>query len=190
MKIDWSDAPDWAEAVGIRLYKSGGVGHAFICPAGYNYKLELGKAAKCHPFNDEHAMADFSAIEFRPRLPKPWTGEGPPPVGIEIEALLPGLGNTTYFWQRAKVVHGALPDSPGEVLVFSLETTRPAWADEFRPIRTPEQIAAEAREDQAKALYCAINWDDGEGGWSRLLDARKDDYRKAVDEGWTMVPRA
>lgn len=109
---------------------------------------------------------------------KAWTGEGLPPVGIEIEVMMPGLGNTTYFWQRAKVVHSALPDSPGEILVFSLETSRPAWADEFRPVRTPEQIAFEARDNAVKEMLSV--WNSGfEGhvkdGLYALYDAN---YRK------------
>ncbi|WDG52445.1 hypothetical protein [Pseudomonas chlororaphis] len=85
--------------------------------------------------------------------PKTWTGEGLPPVGIEIEAMLQGLSTSgNYAWRRALVVHGPLPDSQGEVLVFDVETTRPAWVDEFRPIRTPEQIAAEERKSDIQAL--------------------------------------
>lgn len=93
------------------------------------------------------ALKAEKAAELRPtERAVEWDGVGLPPVGAEIEALLQGIGSTTYFWQRAKVVHVALPESGGEILVFSLETTRPAWVDEFRPIRTQEQIATEERE--------------------------------------------
>ena len=57
-----------------------------------------------------------------------------------------------YAWHRAKVVHGPLPGSEGEVLVFCLETTSPAWVDEFRPVRTPEQIEMETRKAAVEAM--------------------------------------
>lgn len=93
------------------------------------------------------------AVALLNASPEPWTGEGLPPVGIEIEAMMQGLSSSgTYAWRRALVVHGPLPDSKGEVLVFDVETTRPAWVDEFRPVRTPEQIAAQVRSDAIREM--------------------------------------
>ena len=102
---------------------------------------------------------------------EPWTGEGLPPVGIEIEAMMRRNMHDDYAWRRAKVVHGCIPGSEGEVLVYDVETTSPAWVDEFRPIRTPEQIAAEEREagiTQMRELVGSLNshpfaelWDAG-----------------------------
>lgn len=103
---------------------------------------------------EDYAHAHVSRAQWqeaRDALNKPaveaWSGHGIPPVGVEVEALLPALGSARY-WQIAKVVHGPLKDSPNEILVFSLENTKPSWVDKFRPIPTPEQIAAEER-DQA-----------------------------------------
>lgn len=103
--------------------------------------------------------------------PAPWTGEGLPPVGIEIEAMMRRNMHDDYAWRRAKVVHGCIPGSEGEVLVYDVETTSPAWVDEFRPIRTPEQIAAEERAagiTQMRELVGSLNshpfaelWDAG-----------------------------
>ena len=81
-----------------------------------------------------------------------WTGEGLPPVGIEIEAMMRRNMHDGYAWHRAKVVHGPLPGSEGEVLVFCLETTSPAWVDEFRTVRTPEQIEMETRKAAVEAM--------------------------------------
>ncbi|KAA8560558.1 hypothetical protein FX985_00608 [Pseudomonas extremaustralis] len=110
-----------------------------------------------------------------------WTGEGVPPVGIEIEAMLQGLSSSgTYAWRRALVVHGPLPDSQGEVLVFDVETTRPSWVDEFRPVRTPEQIAFESRDNAVKEMLAV--WNAGfEGHVKDGLYALYDsNYRKQV----------
>jgi len=102
---------------------------------------------------------------------KAWTGEGLPPVGIEIEAMMRRNMHDDYAWRRAKVVHGCIPGSEGEVLVYDVETTSPAWVDEFRPIRTPEQIVAEERAagiTQMRELVGSLNshpfaelWDAG-----------------------------
>ncbi|AZE53446.1 hypothetical protein C4K03_1275 [Pseudomonas synxantha] len=81
-----------------------------------------------------------------------WTGEGLPPVGIEIEAFMMRNMHDTYEWRRAKVVHGGIPGSEREILVFDLESTSPAWVDEFRPIRTPEQIAEQVRSDAIREM--------------------------------------
>lgn len=107
-----------------------------------------------------------------------WTGEGLPPVGAVCE-YFSALGE----WKVCRIVA-----HDGLYAVFnSLNEYGAHIADGFRPIRTPEQIAAEDREAKAKALYCTINWDDGEAAWSRILDARKDDFRKAIDAGWQQV---
>ena len=84
--------------------------------------------------------------------PETWSGEGLPPVGIEIEAMMRRNMHDDYAWRRAKVVHGCIPGSEGEVLVFDVETTSPAWVDEFRPVRTPEQIAAQVRSDAIREM--------------------------------------
>lgn len=53
--------------------------------------------------------------------------------------------------------------------------------------KPPKNCSFERREVSARALYCEINWNDGAAGWERLLESRKDDYRKAVDAGWQQV---
>ncbi|WP_443692729.1 hypothetical protein [Pseudomonas sp.] len=148
MNIDWSKAPQATH------YTPGNPEEGLN--AVY-WRVIEGVTVKAWAVRSSGSIAEcLSSCAFDLNRPdvivKVWDGEGLPPVGIEIEALLPGLGSTTYFWQRAKVVHGALPDSPGEVLVFSLETTRPAWVDEFRPVRTPEQVAMEARKAAVEAM--------------------------------------
>jgi hypothetical protein len=133
MNIDWNEAPEAThyDPTDRNFLKQ-------VC--GVSLVWHHGKGWAYHYGQYPQNLTNLGRLIVRPEQVA-WTGEGLPPVGIEIEALLPGLGSTTYFWQRAKVVHGSLSDSTGEVLVFSLETSRPAWVDEFRPIRTPEQIA-------------------------------------------------
>lgn len=114
-----------------------------------------------------------------------WTGEGLPPVGIEIEAFMMSNMHDTYEWRRAKVVHGGIPGSDREILVFDLESTAPAWVDEFRPIRTPGQIAAEEREAAIQEIFRVITAADndirGQPSFSSMAEAlHQAGYRKQV----------
>lgn len=65
-----------------------------------------------------------------------WNGEGLPPVGCRVEAL------SGDKWVEATVAYTDRPEGHGgatvwkEALVFDCKTTKPFWADEFRPIRS------------------------------------------------------
>ncbi|MCL8077179.1 hypothetical protein [Enterobacter hormaechei] len=78
-----------------------------------------------------------------------WDGEGLPPVGCCVEANYGGV------WVKATVAYTEPPekysavDTWKEALVFDCNTTRPFWADEFRPIRSE---ADKKRDDAAKGL--------------------------------------
>lgn len=75
-----------------------------------------------------------------------WDGEGLPPIGCICEALAPSRKGSPWSWQRVKVVEAGIDGAEKECLVYNIETTRPSWADEFRPIRTE----AERKCDEAK----------------------------------------
>ncbi|KWV82537.1 hypothetical protein PFLL34_03586 [Pseudomonas fluorescens] len=145
MNIDWSKAPEWANAViegtGVLVWVpfTDGICTGQIIEDGRSQEVDMLPPHK------------WKLVEVRPV--KPWTGDGLPPVGIEIEAMMRRNMHDGYAWHRAKVVHGPLPGSEGEVLVFCLETTSPAWVDEFRPVRTPEQIAAEQRKKEIDEIH-------------------------------------
>lgn len=76
-----------------------------------------------------------------------WNGQGLPPVGLEIEANFPmtDVTGTHYHWRRVIVAVAGIPGAERECLVYDAENTKPAWVDEFRPLRTPEQVAAAER---------------------------------------------
>lgn len=80
-----------------------------------------------------------------------WNGEGLPPVGTICQAKVP-RSITGWEWRRVKVVESGIPGAEKEVLVYDLETTLPAWTDEFRPLRTE---AEKAREKLAASLHIA-----------------------------------
>lgn len=78
-----------------------------------------------------------------------WNGEGLPPVGTICQAKVP-RSITGWEWRKVKVVESGIPGAEKEVLVYDLETTLPAWTDEFRPLRTE----AERKRDIAAQALC------------------------------------
>lgn len=80
-----------------------------------------------------------------------WNGEGLPPVGTICQAKVP-RSITGWEWRRVKVVESGITGAEKEVLVYDLETTIPAWTDEFRPLRTEAEMA---REKLAASLHIA-----------------------------------
>nr|DAZ68574.1 MAG TPA: hypothetical protein [Caudoviricetes sp.] len=80
-----------------------------------------------------------------------WSGEGLPPVGTICQAKVP-RSITGWEWRRVKVVESGIPGAEKEALVYDLETTLPAWTDEFRPLSTE---AEKAREKLAASLHIA-----------------------------------
>ena len=73
-----------------------------------------------------------------------------PPVGCRVEANYGGE------WVEATVAYTDRPDAHGdavawkEALVFDCKTTRPFWADVFRPIRSE---ADKKRDEAVTALH-------------------------------------
>ncbi|HGP0289702.1 TPA: hypothetical protein ACLEZY_001087 [Pseudomonas aeruginosa] len=164
MSIDWSCAPaeathycigddlnPWRKIVGTTVYA-----------------LNRKKWVMWSSFNEGYMPAYYAPIPL-----ETWDGQGLPPVGTvcEYNNLEPHPVNTDLKWSPVHIV--AHDTQGGEVFaVFSSLSgyhgdRRPGC---FRPIRTPEQIAAEEREKaieemcfaeetltvkQAKALYDA-----------------------------------
>lgn len=116
-----------------------------------------------------------------------WNGDGLPPSGIlcelrtrpgswglaEIKYISPSI--CVWLW-RGELI------SPEQV-----DLAREPWLIEFRPIRTPEQIAAEERDREIADLYFTINWNEGRETWPIISSGRKADYAKAIDAGYRKV---
>lgn len=128
-EIDWSKAPKYATHCHVSNQKypwrllSHGVYFAWIEREGWMVVAE----------DESHLYV---------ARPSGWSGEGMPPVGTLCEALrihhgndwtkvtILGVGKSRIFWT----------DDRGE------EMSRLISEVQFRPLRTPEQIAAEERE--------------------------------------------
>lgn len=88
----------------------------------------------------------IDAMIARPTTPN-WNGEGLPPVGVVCECQ-----NDKFQWLRGRIVY--VGSDRGDKLAVMQADTEMLYgsAGEFRPIRTPEQIAAEKREVAVKEL--------------------------------------
>ena len=117
-----------------------------------------------------------------------WDEFGFPPAGVSCEFT----SNDGYNWKPCRILYA----DELSILTGELEgkadrrLLRKCDADvKFRPARTAEQVAAEERDKAAKELYMTINWDSKPGTWENLLQARRDDYRKAIDAGYRKEPK-
>ncbi|SCW91958.1 hypothetical protein [Pseudomonas sp. NFACC05-1] len=166
MNIDWSKAPEWAQALGKKTYPNGDQSIAWINGDGYNFNVKMGKNASCHFFNDKTACADFEVVEFRPgRIVQPWTGEGLPPVGTVCElserVLLADSDASDWFEAGTRIEiggHATFNGATGPVCVVCVvdeNFTGTISKVCLRPIRTPEQIEAEARAKAIDAMVSA-----------------------------------
>ena|SRR5690554_4147267 len=100
-----------------------------------------------------------------------WNGEGLPPVGIECEVLW--RGNWVVCEVLAHRKNFAVVYLPNEV------TAGLARIGDCRPIRTPEQIAAQERERALDDIYRILRTVDRPGNKADMAEALYDaGYRK------------
>lgn len=145
--IDWSKAPEgfdfyipWSARKG-GFYRDGG-GRYFGMDGGYAEKEDLKRLA----------------INV---ICRPWNGEGLPPVGEKVEVIgLSGgyLPKSIEDWKDGDkvecVAHHAMQGDDVTPVFFNKRTFQFSGLrkDCYRPIRTPEQIAAEERENYIKKM--------------------------------------
>lgn len=137
-KIDWSKAPEGA----THYY------HGSSTPwrdlSGDKWKWFSGNSWHCSGYPSSEIMDDYSD-RMTEKPSSAWSGEGLPPVGTVCEAMHDDLNSgmpckaeilkinkrcrsAAFFWIDA-------PDGMRNLF----------WAERFRPIRTPEQIAEDER---------------------------------------------
>lgn len=120
------------------------------------------------PFYGKSWESQLLGIVKRPSL-SPWNGTGLPPVGTvcevcwtspdeyyRVKVLAHDDGKAVYRWQTGPC-SGELSESEGGILgKFSKPHPR------LRPIRTPEQIAAEEREKAVIDMAWLTPWPDAD----------------------------
>lgn len=168
MSIDWSKAPDWAVAHG--LHETGFGIKEFWLGETQHQNLEHAKSfpygggdPSCGSFHNSRRES-FSFVTPRPAN---WNGEGLPPVGTVCEFAGFNPEETIPTDPRAGdqvTVIAHFMSGSFEVAAFTfyappefeyLQVAQGAYGC-FRPIRTPEQIAEEARLAELNLMIGAI----------------------------------
>jgi len=133
--IDWSKAPEGA----THCSREGSAFHDFS-NGGHRHWLCGEWVRHAYPFEAYDTPGELVA--------RPWSGEGLPPVGAELEA---GFACEDFaIWHKGVCVAvGEDPEGREEFCVVKFGNKIAMYRDEgrrMRPARTPEQIAAEERE--------------------------------------------
>lgn len=146
--IDWSKAPEGATHYSPKLDDSG-----IWCAVFWRLVDFLPVEAWRVEDSGEltHILSPSCTDEGAKRMiarPHQWSGEGLPPAGIDIEVM-----HGTYGWIGARVV-----GADGEAaIVRTNDGYAGVFPHEFRPIRTPEQIAADERDAAIEEMW-KIYW--------------------------------
>ncbi len=182
MSIDWNTAPE-----GATHWEPRGTvfGEGWMKKAGneWSYWLE-GSEVWAGVWADCFVSAEREAT-FEARPKEAWDGQGLPPVGTvcEYNNLEPHPVNTDLKWSPVHIV--AHDTQGGEVFaVFSSLSgyhgdRRPGC---FRPIRTPEQIAAEEREKAVQEMLALDEYPHGQDRGGMM--SRADFCRVLYDAGY------
>jgi hypothetical protein len=177
-KIDWSKAPKGATHYNPQCGEWYMVDSDCVSYWSYSHRNWLESA---------HWNARRAFCIARPSTPS-WSGEDLPPVGVVCEAAIPHTGGPnnerSFIWIEGSVI--AYYEIKGKTYAWFSEGDGfyPPAVLEFRPIRTPEQIAADERDKAAHELFRTAwpethSWGDLSPHWQeafyRLADAG---YRK------------
>ncbi|MBK3437450.1 hypothetical protein [Pseudomonas sp. MF7448] len=199
MNIDWSKAPAWA--VGHALHAFGGeIREVWVGEHQYQ-RLDQPKPFPYGGGNSDHRHNPRrSEFHFEQLRPAPWTGKGLPPVGTVCEFA----GGTNCpedpFDKDLKegdevTIIAHFKDGESELAAFTFNPRNLSRGNAcveqgmhgcFRPIRTPEQIAAEEREKAiAEMVYGGCGCDQSDGTTTAFVICRllyDAGYRKQVSE--------
>jgi hypothetical protein len=155
-KIDWSKAPEWADGHGLVAHH--GITEVWISMDQY---AVVGAEDRTYPYGggtgDHRHNFTRGQVQYITPRPERWDGEGLPAVGTKCEFKANVLG-----WVEVTIT--AVTD-------LSIVFTRPSYqngrplveerlphkaVERFRPIRTPEQIAADERLHKLRNAHTAI----------------------------------
>jgi hypothetical protein len=143
--IDWSKAPE---------------GTTHFDPVDQNHLKQEGKVALMWNINDgwvERGWQYPDELSIMPRLiGRPaWNGEGPPPVGVMCDVTT----NDGYNWRPMNILfRDEFVILAGEIEgKVDRKLLRLCDADvSYRPIRTPDQVAADEREHKIRNALTSI----------------------------------
>lgn len=175
-KIDWSKAPEWADGHG--LVADHGITEVWTNMDQY---AVVGAEDRAYPYGGGtgETRYNFTRDQVQYITPRPdrWNGEGLPPEGTVCEIK----GCMSHYLQWNVVTVFAVR---GKTVFFDMEDGRWGQTDshEIRPLRTPEQIAADEREKSVGQMISDTHILAGTMGNRRLMAEQLYDagYRKQV----------
>ena len=162
MKIDWKMAPEWAIGHGIvvtcNIIKEVWFGDKAFMYVGdsRSYVYGGGTGETRHNIT----LGEIKVSELRPAA---WTGEGLPPVGTVCERRTKYDDDGRY--EQVRIIAHTSKGFPvwenTDALFAGIakENMFSAGVPAFRPIRTPEQIAAEERDKEIARMVDALGCD-------------------------------
>lgn len=173
-QVDWSKAPEWAIEHGLA---NDGYGIAEFWIGETQYQNFQHSKPFPHgggdPSSDSFHNYRRESFSFVTKRPAPWNGSGRPPAGVTCQyqhLQHCGVwydGEILYISNEYTIVKGGVT---GEQHYYTRNLS-------FRPIRTPEQIAAEEKTKAIDDLMKVTCISRGEA--ARIYDAG---YRKQVAE--------
>lgn len=184
MKVDFSKAPAWA--IGHALHAFGGeIREVWVGEHQYQ-RLDQLKAFPYGGGNSDHRHNPRrSEFHFEQLRPEPWTGEGLPPVGTVCDLKFDHWTD----WERHEILcHGKSFMFVRE-LNSGLDREGSMSMDGimFRQVRTPEQIAEEARIAELNQMVGVIkDYPGGRHGVDHLaqLKIQEEACIDLYDAGW------
>lgn len=141
-EIDWSKAPEDATH---HIAENNSTFECWLKP-GYAVRVSRGSSDWVRNDYADKLIADCATE--RPTTPS-WSGEGLPPVGTVCERRF--IDSDDEKWSLMDVL------CHGKTTIYYRDRNGTEWSHyindlEFRPIRTPEQIAADEREAAIKEM--------------------------------------
>ena len=189
--IDWNEAPEWATGHGL-MTGSFGIEEVWFNAEQY-LPLQSQGGYGPYPFGGgigpHMHNGTRGQIQFQQHRPAPWSGEGLPPAGTVCEFKAGHSQFPELSWTEVRIVSH---DKQGgrDFAVFASMSGYGGCSDpaDFRPIRTPEQIAADERLHNVRNACSAIaDTLDGLRGKTKVERAALAVVEAMIDAGYRRV---
>ena len=183
MDIEWKDAPDWAVAHAFHATAMGvkevWVGEDKYQQLDHSRPFSYGGTVGADSFHNPRR----NQFAFETLRPEPWNGEGLPPAGTVCEMRAHKLND----WSKAEIKFASrnvvVWDWDREPSINGLCTAY-AHDIEIRPIRTPEQIAAEERATTIQQMIEESRPALGSGKGMDSVEYVESAFSALYDAGW------
>lgn len=154
-KVDWSLAPKGA------THWVGGMHpwHQNIGTTVFYWSTCGGCWKKLTGFDVDQVNSQYlGVIQERPKQPQAWSGQedGLPPVGSIVIARR----SDTNKWHESEVLrHNTQYQRNGVCAFMEVKSNMMFWSNEYKAIKTPEQLASEKRETAIREFMDVVGID-------------------------------